>query len=468
MVVTAMALGLAGCATIPPTLQFEQGTIDQATVAPKVDEFVIVVDGSLSMADRSRRQPKVEIASELAGAMAATAPALAYRGGLRTFGQGPCLPDEPTSLEYGLDRFFPEQAAAAAGRIRCSGGSSPLDAALQAVGRDLSPDVPRAAVVILSDGLHMGRSEVEAARSLKATFGDRICLYPVQVGEADAGRKLLAEIARVGGCGGVTRAAALADPETLAGFVFDVLLEADSDGDGVPDRLDRCPGTPRGTPVDADGCPLDSDGDGVPDHLDRCPDTPRGVLVDQRGCPLDSDGDGVPDGLDRCPGTPPGVVVDEHGCPLASDSDGDGVPDHLDRCPGTPRGTPVDDTGCPITGVAVADGEWHVAGDVLFDFDRAEIRPDAAATLDGIAGHLKRNPDLRLVIEGHTDDVGDEGYNLDLGLRRAEAAKAALVDRGVAAERLWPATRGQAQPVAPNDTPENRARNRRVEFIPQR
>jgi OOP family OmpA-OmpF porin len=63
----------------------------------------------------------------------------------------------------------------------------------------------------------------------------------------------------------------------------------DSDKDGVPDTVDKCPGTPQGVKVDADGCPLDSDRDGVPDYLDRCPDTPEGVMVDKVGCPYPTD-----------------------------------------------------------------------------------------------------------------------------------------------------------------------------------
>jgi len=59
----------------------------------------------------------------------------------------------------------------------------------------------------------------------------------------------------------------------------------DSDNDGVPDNLDKCPGTPAGVAVDKDGCPLDSDNDGVYDYLDKCPGTPAGVKVDQDGCP---------------------------------------------------------------------------------------------------------------------------------------------------------------------------------------
>ncbi len=120
----------------------------------------------------------------------------------------------------------------------------------------------------------------------------------------------------------------------------------DSDSDGVPDGLDRCPRTPRGAMVNAEGCPIDRDGDGVPDGLDKCPDTPLAAAVDATGCPIDSDGDGVYDGLDRCPDTPKGATVDALGCP--SDTDNDGVLDGIDKCPGTPPRTPVDANGCPI------------------------------------------------------------------------------------------------------------------------
>ena len=68
----------------------------------------------------------------------------------------------------------------------------------------------------------------------------------------------------------------------------------------------------------------------------------------QPQAPGDSDHDGVPDNTDKCPNTPAGVKVDANGCPLALDSDGDGVLDSLDKCPDTPKGTPVDKEGCPL------------------------------------------------------------------------------------------------------------------------
>jgi len=101
------------------------------------------------------------------------------------------------------------------------------------------------------------------------------------------------------------------------GLVFSLGREPkDADGDGVPDKIDRCPDTPKGLPVDAFGCPVDSDNDGVVDYLDKCPDTPPGVKVDTAGCPIDSDRDGVPDSRDKCPDTHIGVKVDAAGCPF--------------------------------------------------------------------------------------------------------------------------------------------------------
>lgn len=78
----------------------------------------------------------------------------------------------------------------------------------------------------------------------------------------------------------------------MAGLTFQLPTEKkvappkDSDGEGVPDYLGRCPGTPAGVQVDTNGCPLDSDQDGIADYLDRCPGAPKGVMVDQHGCPI--------------------------------------------------------------------------------------------------------------------------------------------------------------------------------------
>ncbi len=226
----------------------------------------------------------------------------------------------------------------------------------------------------------------------------------------------------------------------------------DSDGDGVPDDMDKCPGTPAGTPVNADGCPLDSDGDGVIDPNDKCPNTPANTRVDANGCELDSDGDGVVDSKDQCPNTPAGAKVDERGCEL--DSDGDGIVDRKDRCPDTPKGDRVDAYGCSFT------NEIRLQG-VVFDTDKADLRPESFPILDDAVETLKRYPELSVEVAGHTDNVGSDGYNLSLSQRRSETGRAYLAERGVT-NTLTAKGYGERQPIAKNTTEEGRLENRRV------
>lgn len=166
----------------------------------------------------------------------------------------------------------------------------------------------------------------------------------------------------------------------------------------------------------------------------------------------DSDGDGVPDDADACPDTPPGVEVDASGC--AIDSDGDGVSDDADACPDTPRGAIVDHRGC-----------WVVKG-VKFDYKKWDVKPQFNTNLDNIINILKRNPELKIRIEGHTDNIASEKYNLDLSEKRAQAIKAYLVESGVDQSRITTTGYGYSQPIADNDTEEGRALNRRAELIP--
>lgn len=243
----------------------------------------------------------------------------------------------------------------------------------------------------------------------------------------------------------------------------------DADGDGVVDRYDACPDTPAGVEVDARGCPFDSDRDGVADYRDQCPNTPVGATVDLQGCPLDSDGDGVFDGLDRCPDTPAGATVDQNGCPM--DSDGDGVLDGLDRCPNTPRGTEVDEYGCPLPEpepvVPVVFTLSGSQGEVTFGFDSAVLTAGGQSALREIGSTLVQAQNLDVVaIEGHTDSVGADAYNMELSRRRAEAVRDFLVANfaQLAGTRFTVQGFGETRPVASNDTEEGRAANRRVEI----
>lgn len=146
--------------------------------------------------------------------------------------------------------------------------------------------------------------------------------------------------------------------------------------------------------------------------------------------------------------------------PADPDSDGDGVADRNDRCPDTPPGTRVGADGCP-------DILLTLTG-VNFKFDRAEIEPKAATILSEAAEALDGNPAVDVHIEGHTDSVGSDAYNLRLSQRRADAVRDYLVRQGIAASRLTTLGVGEARPVMPNDTAEGRFQNRRVEFHVER
>ena len=104
--------------------------------------------------------------------------------------------------------------------------------------------------------------------------------------------------------------------------------------------------------------------------------------------------------------------------------------------------------------------------DVLFDFDKADIRNDAAAALAQLATVVRAYPAGRVELEGHTDAKGDDAYNQRLSLRRAESVKRWLAEReGIAAERFTTRGAGESRPVASNDDDAGRQKNRRVEVV---
>ena len=104
-------------------------------------------------------------------------------------------------------------------------------------------------------------------------------------------------------------------------------------------------------------------------------------------------------------------------------------------------------------------------GDVLFAFDKAELSAQAAPRMDKLASFLAQFPDRKVLIEGFTDSVGNDSYNLSLSERRAQAARDALVQRGVDRTRISARGYGKSHPVADNASPEGRAMNRRVEIV---
>jgi len=137
------------------------------------------------------------------------------------------------------------------------------------------------------------------------------------------------------------------------------------------------------------------------------------------------------------------------------DSDGDGVTDDKDQCPNTPKGATVDARGC-----------WTYAAVVMYGFDSAEIKPEAFPMLDEAVLILKKNPEIKVEIDGHTDNIGPAAYNMNLSERRAKAVMEYFVDKGVEAERLTTKGFGLTMPAVSNDTEEGRTKNRRVTLTP--
>lgn len=104
-------------------------------------------------------------------------------------------------------------------------------------------------------------------------------------------------------------------------------------------------------------------------------------------------------------------------------------------------------------------------GDVLFEYDKADLKPGAMQNLYKLVTFLKENPDRNLIIEGYTDSTGSDSYNFDLSQRRAQAVESFLVQNGVDPVRITARGYGEAYPVASNDTQAGRQENRRVEIV---
>ena len=212
---------------------------------------------------------------------------------------------------------------------------------------------------------------------------------------------------------------------------------ADADGDGVADAKDKCPNTPKGTKVDADGCPGDKDGDGVADDKDKCPNNTAEELA---------------------------AGVNADGCP--KDSDGDGVADYKDKCPSTPAGVKVDANGCGATDVYVTTLDSHNK-QVKFGFDKASLTAAGKTVLDDLIAFIKKDLSLAKGIEvvGHTDSSGPANYNQTLSERRAKAVADYLVSQGVPSNKVGSSGKGESAPTASNKTRTGRSQNRRVEII---
>ncbi|MBF0302267.1 MAG: OmpA family protein [Desulfamplus sp.] len=396
---------MVGCAAQGPKkpfVAFAPNALDGSQYSLKHDNFLVILDGSSSMEEMFDGNPKFDIAKEFVGRMNQTLPELGQIGGLRSFGHKPSVSPEQTKMLYGMEVYSTQVFAAGLAKLSGAGGNSPLYRALAASIGDIDGKSGTTALVIVSDFKDLSPKTAVTAQALKDKFGDTLCIYPVIVGDNKDGKALMQTLSDIGGCGFVTDASQTLSSAEMANFVQNAFL--------------------AGSKPVASAIVKDSDNDGVPDDRDKCPDTPPGVEVDADGCPLDTDGDGVPDYLDKCPGTPIGAKVNPMGC-------------------------------------------W-VLGDLLFDFDKSDIKPSGYAELNNVVDILSKNPNLRVDIQGHTDSKGSDAYNQALSMRRAQSVKVYLANKGISADRMKCEGYGESMPAASNDTEFGRSLNRRVQLMP--
>ena len=200
---------------------------------------------------------------------------------------------------------------------------------------------------------------------------------------------------------------------------------------------------------------LDDDNDGVANSIDVCPTTKANVRVNAIGCEIekDDDHDTIINKNDKCPNTKVGATVDAHGCEV--DDDNDGVVNSLDKCPTTAAGVSVDAKGCEVLNAPADLG-------IVFDTNSHTINDSEIVKFDKYVKYLNNVPNAKIILEAHTDSVGDEGYNLQLSQRRAQSAKSQLISMGISADRITATGYGETKPLVANDTAQNMKKNRRV------
>ncbi len=399
---------LTGCAGQPArTLTpFQATDLASGGYERKADNFVILFDASSSMDSQSMGLIKFDTAKAFVKRLNTVLPELGYQDAFISFGHHDSVSREHARKHHGLKPYTTATLTQSLDAVVESGGTTPMAKAFAANHDLLGQASGKIALIIVSDGLDNGTASLDAAATALAEFGDRVCVYPVLVGDDPAGRQLMTSLAQTTGCGSFTQAEETLDGAAMTDFVTRVFLTAKAGG------------------------PKDSDGDGVYDHRDQCPGTPRGTAVDARGCPLPAKTAG----------------------PL--DMDGDGIYDDDDVCPGTPQGAKVDNRGC-----------WVLEG-VEFATNEAVIRPQYEAELEAVVDVLLQNPHVKVQIQGHTDSVGDANYNQQLSEARAKSVMAYLVDKGIDRKRLSAIGMGETRPIASNDSAAGRDRNRRVELKP--
>ncbi|HEX3019966.1 MAG TPA: OmpA family protein [Chitinispirillaceae bacterium] len=247
--------------------------------------------------------------------------------------------------------------------------------------------------------------------------------------------------------------------------------DLDNDHDAIPDSLDKCPlnAEDHDNFEDEDGCPeLDNDQDGVVDSLDQCLDVKedRDGFLDSDGCPdYDNDNDGVADSLDKCLGSSEDRdgFEDSDGCPDL-DNDLDGVPDSVDNC--RDSAGVASENGCPQIKPQpkeIKRGRVILRG-IDFTWGSSVLSTAAMSVLDQVFESMVAFKEINVEIQAHTDNSGNSDNNLRISQNRANACRDYLIQKGISADRLSSAGKGQKEPIADNTSAYGRQMNNRIEL----
>jgi OOP family OmpA-OmpF porin len=290
----AVSVLIAGCgAKTPvekPASQFQAVNFNSQVRAgeyeQKVDNFIVILDTSGSMAKSYKGEIKLNTAREIVSRMNATLPDLNLKGELRMFGRISTFSQQFTQSLWGPDNYSKSGLDGGLQKVERGRGESPLNLAINAAAGDLGSLQGKTAVIIITDAnkeyMNYGAA-VKAAKGLKGQYGDSLCIYTVQIGNDPEAKKVLDQIAEAGQCGFATNAEQISSSRGMAAFVEQVFLTKVEKVEVVEEVVVvKIPVVKK--PVVKAPVRGDRDGDGVYDDLDQCPNTPKGAKVDERGC----------------------------------------------------------------------------------------------------------------------------------------------------------------------------------------
>ncbi len=268
---------LTGCATQSSnTFQAFQpddlnAQVRSGLLVQKTNSFFVLNDSSSStgrtfLNSAEYSGTKLDVEKNLIYKFNKTIPSIPLTSGLGSFGYGPCLDWHTTHLNQPLQQHSTSGFESAITSLQCSSGGTPLETGLNESAKDIASAPGNIALVIFSDGMEDG-APVVAAESLKAQFGDRLCIHTVWVGNENdvEGQEVLQQVAEASSCGIATNVSAISTPAGMSDFVKAVFFKT-------------------GTPVATDCSKLDDDKDGVNNCKDKCPNTLPGVEVSIHGC----------------------------------------------------------------------------------------------------------------------------------------------------------------------------------------